>query len=1187
MKSVQHHQRQYESVVNTIDGIVYEADAQTFKFQFVSQQAEGVLGYPVERWLSEPDFWVDHIHPEDRDEVVSFYRQATTEKRLHQFKYRMIAADGRAVWVRDRVTLAEGDQRLLLRGLILDISETQRTEVERKVLSEIIQGVSLTSNLNALLQLFHEHLKRVLYAENCFVALHDPETGLFHKRFYVDKFNTNSSPQKMAKSCSAYVFRTGRPLLMTQVMLDEMLERGDVELVGERAPSWLGVPLKTPTETIGVLVVQHYEQENVYSQHDVSFLAAVGNQIAIAIQRKRAEDTLRESEERTRLIIDNALDAVITMDASGRIVGWNPQAEATFGWSQLEAVGQLLSDTIIPIKDRKADEHWFKHSLATGEGPILNRRIEVTALHRSGQEFPVELTVTQARLSNQVFLCAFIRDISERKQAEEALRQSQAWLTAIFDSSRDAILVDEEGRIVYSNKAAAEIFGHDDPEELIGKQTAELGDHRHTTAITERFRNGLGGDSFSLHEFKGARKDGGLVDVESSVSTAEIGDRTFTISVVRDVTERKRIQDELRDREMQLAEAQRMARLGSWEWDITTNQVSWSPELYEICGLASGQFDGTYEGFLKLVHPEDMNLVSGAINRAVNDHELADYQFRFMRPDGPELILHGRGRVILDERGHPVRMIGTAQDISEGKHAEEALRQADQRERQSEQRYRELVENAKDIIYTHDLTGLYTSLNKAGEQITGYTRDEVLKMNVTDMVVPECLDQARRLLSRKLAGDELTVYEVEILAKDGRRVPLEVNTRLIYKDGEAVGIQGIARDVSERLQLGEQLRQSQKLEAIGQLAGGVAHDFNNLLTVISGYSDMVLKRIRKDPILRPQIEEIRKAAARAASLTRQLLAFSRKQVLDPKVLDLNSIVADMDRLLRRLIGEDIELVAVCSESLGRVKADPGQLSQVIVNLVINSRDAMPNGGKITIETNTVKLDELYAANHVPVSAGEYVMLAISDTGEGMDRATQQQIFEPFFTTKAVGKGTGLGLSMVYGVVKQSGGYIWVYSELGVGTTFKIYLPLVHEKLEQTSRQVRELPKGTETVMLVEDEEPVRKLVKDILDNNGYTVLVAGSGEEALKVCEECKGPIQLLITDVVMPGMSGRELVEHLTKRPGLKVLYISGYPDDAIVRHGILEPGTNFLQKPFTPDDLVRKVHDVLSELTLEGFAA
>jgi signal transduction histidine kinase/ActR/RegA family two-component response regulator len=379
-----------------------------------------------------------------------------------------------------------------------------------------------------------------------------------------------------------------------------------------------------------------------------------------------------------------------------------------------------------------------------------------------------------------------------------------------------------------------------------------------------------------------------------------------------------------------------------------------------------------------------------------------------------------------------------------------------------------------------------------------------------------------------------------------------------------------------------QLVQSQKLEAVGRLAGGISHDFNNLLTVILGYSDIMLRQLSQDHPLRRNLDEIIKASERAAALTRQLLAFSRKQVMQPKVFDLNTVVTDLEKMLRRMIGEDIELRVSLLPNSGNIKADPVQLEQVLMNLVVNARDAMPKGGKLTIETGNVYLDQAYAKDHMSVEPGNYVMLAISDTGCGMDRETRQRIFEPFFTTKAQGKGTGLGLSTVYGIVKQSGGNIWVYSEEGRGTTFKIYFPQVAEQAEEYRRTTAQIepPRGSETILLVEDADWVRKLARQVLENAGYRVLEADCADAAIRVIQTSTNgtKIDLVLTDVIMPGMSGNEMSKQLLeKRPGLPVLYMSGYTDDAIVQHGVLEPGINFIQKPFSPNALALKVRQVL----------
>jgi signal transduction histidine kinase/ActR/RegA family two-component response regulator len=382
----------------------------------------------------------------------------------------------------------------------------------------------------------------------------------------------------------------------------------------------------------------------------------------------------------------------------------------------------------------------------------------------------------------------------------------------------------------------------------------------------------------------------------------------------------------------------------------------------------------------------------------------------------------------------------------------------------------------------------------------------------------------------------------------------------------------------------QQLQQAQKLEAVGRLAGGIAHDFNNLLTAIGGYAQLTLKRLPDHDPLKSNVREIEKAGERAAALTRQLLAFSRRQVLQPKVINLNAIISDLNNMLSRLIGEDIELRTALEGELNSVRADPGQMEQVIMNLAVNARDAMPDGGKLTIETANVYLDEFYARDHLSVIPGNYVMLALSDTGIGMDSETQAHIFEPFFTTKQPGKGTGLGLSMVYGIVKQSGGNIWLYSEKEHGTTFKIYLPSFSEKLQEhiEPTPTRKEEGGSETILVVEDENLVRQLLEEVLQGAGYTVLSAANGSEAINLSETYMDPIDLVLTDVVMPEISGTQVVTHLTtKYKNLKVLYMSGYTDDAIVHHGVLDAGVNFIQKPFTPDSISRKVREVLDKQT------
>jgi PAS domain S-box-containing protein len=423
--------------------------------------------------------------------------------------------------------------------------------------------------------------------------------------------------------------------------------------------------------------------------------------------------------------------------------------------------------------------------------------------------------------------------------------------------------------------------------------------------------------------------------------------------------------------------------------------------------------------------------------------------------------------------------------------------------------------------------------------------------------------------------------ETVLQARNGREIPVLLSSLAHGATADSpLLLSAIARDLTEYKKLERQFQQAQKMEAVGRLAGGIAHDFNNLLTVITSYADLLLEDFSPEDARREDMKEIQKAAVSAAGLTRQLLAFSRQQVLEPRVLDVNDVVASADSLLKRLLGEDIDLVTMLAPEVGAVMADRGQLEQVIVNLAVNARDAMPDGGKLTIETTNAEMDEAYARTHPPAQPGRFVMLAVSDTGVGMDEQTLGRIFEPFFTTKEVGKGTGLGLATVYGVVKQSGGFIWVYSEPGQGTTFKIYLPRVEQPAEAVAPPAApgKSLQGTETVLLVEDADPIRAVARKVLDRLGYTVLEAPNGEVALQVATRHQGPIHLLLTDVIMPELGGRRLADQLIAlRPEVKVLYTSGYTDDAVVRHGVLNSGIAYLQKPFTPDALARKLRDVL----------
>jgi len=517
-----------------------------------------------------------------------------------------------------------------------------------------------------------------------------------------------------------------------------------------------------------------------------------------------------------------------------------------------------------------------------------------------------------------------------------------------------------------------------------------------------------------------------------------------------------------------------------------------------------------------------------------------------------------------------------------GKQAEREREQALTALRRKEELYRLIAENTRDLICLLDRSGHFIYASPSFREVLGYEPGELVSSDSFLLVHPDDRETTRRLFWQSALIKDKQPAEYRCQHKTGQWCCLESMATWIHDQrGKPQRAVIISRDITERRRLEEQLRQSQKMEVVGRLAGGVAHDFNNILTAILGYSDLLLSRFGTKSPGREELEQIQKAAERATALTRQLLVFSRKQVLQPRVLNLNELVGNLEKMLRRLIGEDIQLTTVLEAALGNVRVDPGQIEQVIMNLAVNARDAMGQGGKLIIETANTRLDEGYAAaNQITVRPGSYAVLAISDTGCGMNAEVRSHLFEPFFTTKERDKGTGFGLFTVYGIIKQNSGDIWVYSEPGQGTTFKIYLPLVEEATPSLDTQQKPMEKsqGSETLLVVEDEEIVRKLTCQALRERGYQVLEAASGETALQLCDQHQGPIHLVITDVVMYQIGGRELAGRLISlRPAIKVLYISGYTDNVILQQGVLEPGVAFLEKPFTSDTLTRKVREVL----------
>jgi PAS domain S-box-containing protein len=641
---------------------------------------------------------------------------------------------------------------------------------------------------------------------------------------------------------------------------------------------------------------------------------------------------------------------------------------------------------------------------------------------------------------------------------------------------------------------------------------------------------------------------------------------TGAIGVAFDITAAKRAEEALKESERRYRTLFEESRDAIYVSAIDGTLIDFNQSMLTLFGYAREEMTQLNAEALYL-DPVDRR----AFREMIERHGVVrDFEVRLVDKDGRVMDCLINSTPQIDEQGEVVGYKGAIREITDQKQAGETLRK--------ERDFSEAATGSlPGLFYLFDDQGRFLRWNRNLERLTGYSAKQIAEMSPLDFFVGE---------DRKTIEDGITevfdkgqtTAEVDLVARDGTKTPYFFTGELVVLDGRRCVV-GTAIDLVERRRLETQLRQSQKMEAIGRLAGGVAHDFNNVLTVILSNSEMLAGQLSPEDPRRQELIEIRDAAQRAATLTRQLLAFSRKQVLKPRVLSLNAVVVTLEKMLRRLIGEDIELVTVLQPDLCPVEADPGQLEQIVMNLAVNARDAMPEGGSLSIETGNAEVDEVFARKHFPMVPGRYVMLVVCDSGAGMDAETQRHIFEPFFTTKPRGRGTGLGLSMVYGIVKQSGGYIWAYSEPGLGTTFKIYFPRVEGARGDAEAAVSESssPPGRETILLAEDEDSVRRLARRILEEAGYIVLEAREATEALTISEGWHGPIDLLVTDVVMPELNGRELAERLSVlRPGIQILYISGYTDHDVL-DGIVGPGNNFLQKPFTPESLASKAREAL----------
>jgi PAS domain S-box-containing protein len=887
---------------------------------------------------------------------------------------------------------------------------------------------------------------------------------------------------------------------------------------------------------------------------------------------KRAEEALLESEGRYRVLFESAGDGILLV-RDGHFVDCNQKALELFGCAREQLIGKTPSDLSPPRqpKGQSSQEEELERRRLALEGQTLH--FEWQHLRLDGTPFEAEVTLTCVEIAGRAHHLGLVRDVTERKRAEEALRESEARFRTLITDARVAVGVSRNGITLFVNGEFARLFGLENPEETIGRTILDYHApqcHEWMKDIIRRAQQGL--PAPTDFESIGRRKDGSTFPMHCAVSHINLADGPVTLGFLTDLTERKRAEEALRESEERYRTLVDNSPVGIYRTTADGRILAGNPAFAQMLGYSS--FEELASRNLNAPDFEPQYSRGQFTEKLEKEGRITGLESEWHRRDGSVILVRENARAIQDEAGRILYYEGTAEDITERKRAEAALWE-------SEERFRSLVQNATVGIYRTTPQGRILMANPTLIKMLGYANfEELAARNLEEQGFDP--GHPRRIFRELIERDgEVKGLEAAWVRQDGSTIFVRESARAARDaSGNVLYYDGIVEDITDRKQLEQQLIQAQKMEAVGQLAGGVAHDFNNLLTIINGFATLLIQRTSLEDPRRGQLEEIVTAGERAASLTRQLLAFSRRQVLEPVVLDLNSLIANTEKMLRRLIGEDVEMVTTLQPDLGRVKVDAGQIEQVIMNLAVNARDAMPKGGRLLIETSNVEIDENYARSHAPMMPGKYVMVVVSDTGCGMDQETQAHIFEPFFTTKEEGRGTGLGLATVYGIVKQSGGFIWVSSEPGRGSTFKVYLPRV-EEVAATAAPVEvpaEPAKGSETVLVVEDEEGVRSLVCEMLASHDYKVLDAAGAAQALQVAEQHTKPIHLLLTDVVMPQISGKELVKRLCAlHPETKVLYMSGYTDDAIVRQGNLEAGTSFLQKPFSPEALLQKIREVL----------
>ncbi|BHH83800.1 PAS domain S-box protein [Desulforhopalus sp. 52FAK] len=1204
----------------------------------------------------------------------------------------------------DTPTYKELQQRVAL--LEKELEQHQRVERINTTLFNISNAIETTASLNELYKTIHLALSSIIDTTNFYIASYNKIDDSVTIPYIVDTVDVNYPPViEISKTASltAEVIRTGTPIMITKSEILAQREKSRL-ITPECTPAeiWLGVPLKHLGEIVGVMAVQSYDNPLCYDQTDMKVMAAVADQVAIAVELKRTEKALMESEVRFHKLLQEIPSVSVQgYNLDGTTHFWNQASERLYGYTEQEAIGTNLLDLIIPLKMKGDVKQAIQEMAETG---VPTPASELSLLRKDGSSvtvFSSHAIVASPGREPELF-CIDI-DLTERKLAEQKLRESEEKFRKLVTTSPYGIqLTNIEGKIIFSNPTHHKIHGYSDGE-LTGKYIWDLilddNDRAHTKSYYQHLVREQPAPEIFYSRDK--TKDGREIDVQINWDYMydSSGNLEGIISIISDITEQKLVENAVKESEQKWRNILvNTPQIGiSLDQNATITFVN--KHFQKLTGWEEQEIVGQnwFDMFIPNNIREEVSKAFLTVMKQKNTTGFSTFDNEILDRYGTPINVSWSNVLTKDIHGDIIDVTCLGVDLTERQRAETALKESeaymrsifraaptgigvvqDRVFRQVNDKFCDMLGYSKDELIGNQSLLIYPSVEefeKVGqekyEQIktkgTG-TVETVMKRkngeltnvlmsstpievnNLSAGVTFTALDITAKKQAEKALQDshkqfltvldsidasiyvaDMDTYEIlfmnqhmidsfgqdmtgEICWKafrgesapclhctndklvDTNNVPTGVvvwndenpktekkyinhDRAIEWTDGRLVRLQ-IATDITDLLSMEEQLRQAQKMESVGRLAGGVAHDFNNMLSVILGHAELAMEDLDREHPIYNDLQQIQQAASRSSDITRQLLAFARKQIVSPKVIDLNETVAGMLNMLLRLIGEDIDLAWLPGKQLWQIKIDPSQIDQILVNLCVNARDAIAGVGKITVETENCMLDEEYCSAHAGFVSGQYVKIDIGDTGSGMDKEIVSHIFDPFFTTKDVNEGTGLGLAMVYGIVKQNNGFINVYSDTEQGTTFSIYLPRYAEKTntgesEATEESARH---GIETILLVEDEPTMLSMTTTMLERLGYTVLVAGTPNEAIRLAGDHSGEIHLVLTDVIMPEMNGRILTERLMIiRPGLKCLFMSGYTVNVISHQGVLDDGVDFIQKPFAKRELATKIRQAL----------